>query len=453
MAVHADEWGPGRPGWQHPHSHTVHARRFAGVDQTFIMGDVTFGACCVDDFSAQALGADFLVRGPCCSTCYDTLGWAGLGCGAACARRAAVPPRRPCAALAGPRRRAPGPSSSRAPRVAPPWPPAGALRPLVPGAVDVTGLPCMYVFVDIKMDTQHLVDSIRCVPCALLVVAGGGGGGGGGRGVCRWWACSGVLGCARVWRCCVWMRCCVFGGGCTEGRCAAERGRCAPVPPFPCRHNFAAGARLVLAGTIQFASCIAAAKQQLLGDYPHLAVPQVREGRGGAGGVLGPTWGVAPCRAAARLPPDRAAAPPPLPQARPLSPGEVLGCTAPRIQGDCDAIVFVADGRFHLEALMIANPTVSAYRCARSASTGGCACLPAAGLQLACSGVQRRAQCEGPARRPRPRLLTCPALLPCLPSCLPACLPAAPQVRPVPSPAHPRAVRSRGHAGGSARRD
>lgn len=34
---------------------------FAGVEQTFIMGDVTFGACCVDDYSAAALGADFLV--------------------------------------------------------------------------------------------------------------------------------------------------------------------------------------------------------------------------------------------------------------------------------------------------------------------------------------------------------------------------------------------------------
>lgn len=38
------------------------ARRFAGVEQTFIMGDVTFGACCIDDYSAAALGADFLVH-------------------------------------------------------------------------------------------------------------------------------------------------------------------------------------------------------------------------------------------------------------------------------------------------------------------------------------------------------------------------------------------------------
>ena len=26
------------------------------------MGDVTYGACCVDDFSAKALGADFMVH-------------------------------------------------------------------------------------------------------------------------------------------------------------------------------------------------------------------------------------------------------------------------------------------------------------------------------------------------------------------------------------------------------
>ena len=65
---------------------------------------------------------------------------------------------------------------------------------------------------------------------------------------------------------------------------------------------------------------------------------------------------------------------------KPLSPGEVLGCTAPSLgdgevmgarSGDSmgeegkkahDAIVFVADGRFHLEAMMIANPNVPAYR-------------------------------------------------------------------------------------------
>ena len=50
-------------------------------------------------------------------------------------------------------------------------------------------------------------------------------------------------------------------------------------------------------------------------------------------------------------------------QAAPLSPGEVLGCTAPVLAPDAaDVLVFVADGRFHLEAIMIANPWLPAYR-------------------------------------------------------------------------------------------
>ena len=41
---------------------------------------------------------------------------------------------------------------------------------------------------------------------------------------------------------------------------------------------------------------------------------------------------------------------------------QVLGCTAPVLAADTEAIVFVADGRFHLEAIMIANPAIPAYR-------------------------------------------------------------------------------------------
>jgi 2-(3-amino-3-carboxypropyl)histidine synthase len=76
-----------------------------------------------------------------------------------------------------------------------------------------------------------------------------------------------------------------------------------------------------------------------------------------------------------------------VPQVKPLSPGEVLGCTSPVIEG-VDALVFIADGRFHLEvspwtgcaclstwlhsqaslslavcqSAMIMNPTLKAYR-------------------------------------------------------------------------------------------
>lgn len=80
--------------------------------------------------------------------------------------------------------------------------------------------------------------------------------------------------------------------------------------------------KIILAGTIQFASSLHAAKSILSEDYHQITVPQ----------------------------------------SRPLSRGETLGCTAPVVEGHHDAIIFVADGRFHLEALMIANPGVRAYR-------------------------------------------------------------------------------------------
>jgi len=72
-----------------------------------------------------------------------------------------------------------------------------------------------------------------------------------------------------------------------------------------------------------------------------------------------------------------------IPQAKPLSPGEVLGCTAPsglcgcsseadteggeddgaekKIKGET-VMLFLADGRFHLEAAMISNPSLRALR-------------------------------------------------------------------------------------------
>ncbi|KAA0031522.1 diphthamide biosynthesis protein 1 [Cucumis melo var. makuwa] len=85
---------------------------------------------------------------------------------------------------------------------------------------------------------------------------------------------------------------------------------------------------LVLAGTIQFASAIRASKMELERHGIRVLIPQ----------------------------------------SRPLSAGEVLGCTAPKVStaafgnnGETVAI-FVADGRFHLEAFMIANPGIRVFR-------------------------------------------------------------------------------------------
>lgn len=68
-----------------------------------------------------------------------------------------------------------------------------------------------------------------------------------------------------------------------------------------------------------------------------------------------------------------------VPQIMPLSKGEILGCTAPKLSKeqlskarkgrdveeevkDVDAIVYLGDGRFHLESVMIQNPNIPAYR-------------------------------------------------------------------------------------------
>lgn len=47
-----------------------------------------------------------------------------------------------------------------------------------------------------------------------------------------------------------------------------------------------------------------------------------------------------------------------VPQVRPLGMGETLGCTSPLIGDDIDVVIFVCDGRFHLESAMIQNPHV-----------------------------------------------------------------------------------------------
>jgi len=86
------------------------------------------------------------------------------------------------------------------------------------------------------------------------------------------------------------------------------------------RLNFEKGTKLAMVATIQFITSLQVAKKELENEY-QLTIPQ----------------------------------------AKPLSPGEILGCTAPRV-GDVQAIMYLADGRFHLEAIMIANPQIPAFR-------------------------------------------------------------------------------------------
>ena len=50
-----------------------------------------------------------------------------------------------------------------------------------------------------------------------------------------------------------------------------------------------------------------------------------------------------------------------VPQTKPRSGGEVLGCTSPVI-GDKGNVVFLSDGRFHIESAMIKNPKLKFYQ-------------------------------------------------------------------------------------------
>lgn len=84
------------------------------------------------------------------------------------------------------------------------------------------------------------------------------------------------------------------------------------------RRNFDAGSHLAVVGTIQFIATLQAIKAELT-DY-EITVPQ----------------------------------------SKPLSPGEILGCTSPHFKAD--ALIYLGDGRFHLESAMIANPSLPAYR-------------------------------------------------------------------------------------------
>lgn len=45
-----------------------------------------------------------------------------------------------------------------------------------------------------------------------------------------------------------------------------------------------------------------------------------------------------------------------VPQTKPRSGGEVLGCTSPSIDAVGGTVVFISDGRFHIESTMIKNP-------------------------------------------------------------------------------------------------
>ncbi|CAI4039663.1 hypothetical protein SMKI_09G0700 [Saccharomyces mikatae IFO 1815] len=90
--------------------------------------------------------------------------------------------------------------------------------------------------------------------------------------------------------------------------------------------NFPKGSRIATFGTIQFNPAVHSVRDKLLNDENHMLY-------------------IIP------------------PQIKPLSRGEVLGCTSERLDKEqYDAMVFIGDGRFHLESAMIHNPEIPAFK-------------------------------------------------------------------------------------------
>ncbi|KAL5003575.1 Diphthamide biosynthesis protein 1 [Aspergillus recurvatus] len=159
--------------------------QFCPGTETLIMGDVTYGACCIDDYTARALGCDLLVH-------Y-------------------------------------------------------AHSCLIP--VDVTKIKTLYIFVDISIDTSHLLTTLE--------------------------------------------------------------------------RNFQPGKTIATVGTIQFNATLHGLKPVLERAGFNVVIPQIT----------------------------------------PLSKGEILGCTSPSLSAQqIDYLLYLGDGRFHLESAMIHNPSIPAYR-------------------------------------------------------------------------------------------
>ncbi|EDO16722.1 hypothetical protein Kpol_1003p27 [Vanderwaltozyma polyspora DSM 70294] len=92
------------------------------------------------------------------------------------------------------------------------------------------------------------------------------------------------------------------------------------------QRNFKTGSRIAVFSTIQFNPTVHSIKDKLLNDDSHMLY-------------------IIP------------------PQIKPLSRGEVLGCTSQRLdKSQIDYMVYIGDGRFHLESSMIHNPEIPAFR-------------------------------------------------------------------------------------------
>ncbi|WWD20599.1 diphthamide biosynthesis protein 1 [Kwoniella shandongensis] len=259
---------------QMPEGLMMYGCAIADIVETFtgalpmMLADVTYGACCIDDYTAKEMGAEMIVH-------Y------GHSC-------------------------------------------------LIP--VSQTTLKTLYVFVEIAIDTSHLSLSVRrnfpsSKPAFQRLVLGAGNAEPGGKVPITLEVEDQK---ARD------------ESSLTSTSTQAEDGSAEAERPT----------KLALVSTIQFVAAIQSLRTDLEAALPPLEKQEVEneEEEGMLAKVKRGDIGV--WRGKYEIT---------IPQSRPLSPGEVLGCTAPKLN-DVDALIYVGDGRFHLESIMIANPSVPAFR-------------------------------------------------------------------------------------------
>ncbi|GAA5898608.1 hypothetical protein JCM6882_000878 [Rhodosporidiobolus microsporus] len=265
--------------------------RFSGAE-CVIMGDVTYGACCIDDYTARALGCDMMIH-------Y------GHSC-------------------------------------------------LVP--VDTTTIKTLYVFVEISVDRPHLAATVRlnfphCIPprssssLSNAALAKG-------KGPELEIAIEPPSSSSATKSSCP--------------SCASRSGCCSPPDPSAAANSSSIPlppnsqtTKLAVVGTIQFVAAVQGLKEDLEAEEAAQAQLLAIEAAKPEDGEAGESDGKEDVKEEEEKKQRFEIV---VPQVKPLSPGEILGCTAPRLAADIDALLYVGDGRFHLESIMIANPTVPAFR-------------------------------------------------------------------------------------------
>lgn len=188
-------------------------------------------------------------------------------------------------------------------------------RPEVP--VDTTTIKTLYVFVEISVDRPHLAATVRlnfphCIPSRSLPDSGSAKGKGPELEIAI--EAPSSSGCSAA----------------DCGSCGCAKSSSAPAPPATNEKKADGVTKLAVVGTIQFVAAVQGLKADLEAEeaaqVERLAIEAAPSSDDEA-------------KAAQAEQPKKDRFEIVVPQVKPLSPGEILGCTAPRLASDIDALL------------------------------------------------------------------------------------------------------------------